>query len=236
MPRRPCCPPSCARARDAGLPLPAPTPASRASAACIAALAWVSFALQTDVTVHRLLLRGFDMVEALERFTGYLTNLTVFMVALCFSCIALRARSRAGRFFRHPPAVTAVVIYIAFVGIAYNLLLRRLWTPSGAREWLNESLHSALPLLCALYWLLFVPRFRLLPRDALLWFAYPLAYLVVTFWRGHATDFYPYPFIDVVQLGYARVLVNTVLLLAGLVVLMALFLAINARRAPAPDA
>jgi hypothetical protein len=209
------------------------SPVSAAMAAAIALIAWVALALQTDITVHRLLLRGFDLTGAIERLAGYLTNLTVFMVALCFSCVALRARSLPGQLLRRPAAVTAVVVCMVFVGIAYNLLLRHLWTPSGGRAWLNETLHTVIPLLCAIYWLSFVPRFQMTLRGCLLWFVYPLGYLLVTFWRGSTTDFYPYPFIDVGQLGYARVLINTALLLASFVALMATFAAINARRRPA---
>jgi hypothetical protein len=217
---------------DTDLPLHTPSLASTAMATAIALLAWSSLALQTDLTVHRLLLRGFDMAEALGRVAGYLTNLTALAVALCFTCVALRVRAAPGRFLRQPAAVTAVVVYIVFVGIAYNVLLRHLWTPHGWRAWLNESMHTVSPLLCALYWLLFVPRFRLTVRACLLWFVYPLTYLLVTFWRGSTSDFYPYPFIDVSRLGYPRVMFNTAMLLVCLVVLMALFAAINARRAP----
>lgn len=217
---------------DATLPLAAPGVASRPAAAAIAVIAWIAFGAQTNVTVHRLVMRGFGVVEGVERLTSYLTNLTVLAVAICFTCIAIGARSQPARFFRHPPVVTAVVVYMVFVGIAYNVLLRYLWTPSGLRALLNETLHTLLPLLCVLYWLMFVPRFTLAVRDCLLWLVYPLCYLFVTLWRGHATDFYPYPFIDVEQLGYARVLVNAVLLLLGFVALMAVFVAINARRPP----
>ena len=220
---------------DTELPLRTPSVASRSMAAAIAVVAWIAFGAQTNVTVHRLLMRGFGVVEGVERLTSYLTNLTVLAVAIGFTCIAMRARSRPGRFFRHPPVVTAIVVYIVFVGIAYNALLRYLWTPSGLRALLNETLHTVLPLLCTLYWLLFVPRFRLVLRDCLLWLVYPLSYLFVTLWRGSTTDFYPYPFIDVDRLGYAHVLVNALLLLLGFVVLMSIFVAINARR-PQPPA
>lgn len=226
MSRRPLTP------TQSGTRLPRHTP-SRVSAAlamAIALLAWTSLALQTDVTVHRLILRGFDMIAALERRAGYLTSLTALVVALCFTCVALQARSAPGRFLRHPAAITAVVVYIVFVGTAYNVLLLHLWTPAGWRAWLNESLHTALPLPCTLYWLCFVPRFHLTIRGCLPWLAYPLGYLCITFRRGSATDFYPCPFIDVGKLGYARVLVNTALLLAGFIALVALFAAINARR------
>ncbi|WP_321910002.1 MULTISPECIES: Pr6Pr family membrane protein [unclassified Paraburkholderia] len=204
-----------------------------ALAGVIALLAWGALAAQTDITIERMVLRGFDTFEAIGRLSAYLTNLTVLLVALTFTCIALRLRAWPARFFRAPGTVSAVTVYIVFVGIAYNVLLRHLWTPHGYRALLNESLHTLIPLLCAAYWLLFVPRLTLGARDRLAWLVYPLGYLAITFWRGSETDFYPYPFIDVGQLGYAHVLVNSALLLAAFMVLMALFVAINARRRPA---
>lgn len=204
-----------------------------ALAAVIALLAWGALGAQTGITIHRMELRGFDTLEALGRLAAYLTNLTVLLVALCFTCVALRLRAWPARLFTTPATVSAVTVYIVFVGIAYNVLLRHLWTPHGYRSLLNESMHTIIPLLCAAYWLLFVPRFIHSRRERLAWLVYPLGYLVVTFWRGTETDFYPYPFIDVGQLGYAEVLVNSALLFGAFLVLMSLFMTINARRRPA---
>lgn len=200
-------------------------------ASLIAILAWLALAAQTDITISRMLFRGLGVIEGIERLSSYLTNLTILTVAISFSCVATRARFAPGGFFRKPPVLTAVVVYIVFVGLAYNCLLRHLWTPSGYRALLNELLHTAIPLLCALYWLLFVPRFHLLLRDCLFWLVYPLSYLLMTLWRGSETDFYPYPFIDVSELGFERVLINTALLLFGFCLLMGVFIAINHRRA-----
>lgn len=209
------------------------SPYATAFAGAIALFAWGALAAQTDITIQRMVPRGFETFEAIGRLSAYLTNLTVLLVALTFTCIALRLRTWPSRFFSAPGTVSAVTVYIVFVGIAYNILLRHLWTPHGYRALLNESLHSLIPLLCAAYWLLFVPRFPLRARDRLAWLVYPLGYLAITLWRGRETDFYPYPFIDVGQLGYTHVLVNSALLLAAFMVLMAVFVTINARRRPA---
>jgi hypothetical protein len=109
-------------------------------------------------------------------------------------------------------------------------LLRHLWTPVGYRAVLNECLHTILPVLSATYWVLFVPRFHLTLRQCLLWLIYPLAYLCITLWRGSTSDFYPYPFIDVGELGYPHVLLNATLLVLAFVTLMGVFIALNHRR------
>ena len=100
-------------------------------AAAIALIAWLALAAQTDITIDRWVSRGFSVFYGIERMSSYLTNLTVFLSAICFTCVATRARSPVARFFRQPTVVTAIVVYMVFVGIAYNVLLRYLWTPSG---------------------------------------------------------------------------------------------------------
>ncbi|NML30250.1 Pr6Pr family membrane protein [Paraburkholderia antibiotica] len=223
--------PAPVRQHEAELPLHTPSVSSLTLAALIAVIAWLSLLAQADVTIDRTLARGLTMLDALARMSSYLTNLTVLACALCFTGVALwKQRSPWVRFFRQPTVVTAVVVYMVFVGIAYNLLLRGLWSPPLYRRLLNESLHSVLPMLTALYWVLFVPRFHLRPRHCLLWLVYPLAYLGITFWRGSLSAFYPYPFIDVDTLGLRQVVVNAALLFGGFLMLMALFIGINFRR------
>jgi hypothetical protein len=217
------------------LPLHTPSAASLAAAGAIALIAWLAFAAQTDLTIGRLAARGFGLLDALERMSSYLTNLTVLAGALCFSSVALRPPTPIARFLRAPTVVTAIVVYMVFVGLAYNLLLRGLWTPRGYRALVNESLHTVLPILAVLYWLLFVPRFHLRVRQCLLWLVFPLAYVGITMLRGALSDFYPYPFIDVLELGYARVLLNETLLVLAFLGLMVLFVAINHRRPQRPQ-
>ncbi|MCG7404938.1 MULTISPECIES: Pr6Pr family membrane protein [Caballeronia] len=212
------------------LPLHTPSTASLALAAAIAMIAWLAFAAQTDITIARLVHRGFTVFDGLARMSSYLTNLTVLLTAFCFTCVATRARFPLARFFRKPTVVTAVVVYIVFVGIAYNALLRYLWTPSGYRALVNESLHTIVPALAALYWYLFVPRFHLSLKRCALWLVYPLSYLCITLWRGRLSDFYPYPFINVAELGYERVFINAAMLVGAFLALMSVFLVINHRR------
>ncbi len=200
-------------------------------AAVIAVIGWISLVAQTNLTIDRTLARGLGVLDGIARMSSYLTNLTVMICAICFTCVALRGRSSSiVRFFRQPTVVTAVVVYMVFVGIAYNLLLRGVWSPAGYQLLLNESMHSILPVLAALYWVLFVPRFHLRLRHCLLWLIYPVVYLAVTFWRGSLSDFYPYPFINVDVLGVRHVVINSALLFGGFVMLMAVFVGINFRR------
>src|SRR5689334_3476543 len=96
------------------LPLHTPSTASIAVAAAIAMIAWLAFAAQTDITIARLVDRGFTVIDGLARMSSYLTNLTVLLTALCFTCVATRAQTPIARFFCRPTVVTAIVVYIVF--------------------------------------------------------------------------------------------------------------------------
>jgi hypothetical protein len=222
------------------LPMSACNPAGRHTAFAIAGFGWLTTLVQTGMTVNRELASGMSVLEGLAVVTSYLTNLTVLLTAIAFTALALPPDSRLTRywpmnFLRKPPVATAIVVYMAFVGVAYNTLLRHLWMPTGFREVVNEALHSALPLMAVLYWVVFVPRFHLRLSQFMLWLVYPLGYLWLTLWRGGHTGFYPYPFIDVAALGYAHVMRNAVMLLGAFLALMGLFVGGNYLRKTMPD-
>ena len=99
------------------------------------------------------------------------------------------------------------------------MLLRGLWHPRGL-QWLDDVLlHDAVPALFVGYsWLR--PGIALAPFAArLFWAAWPIAYFLYAMLRGALSGFYPYPFFNAAQLGYGRVLLNAVAILAGYVVI-----------------
>lgn len=193
----------------------------------IAAISWFALSAQTDITIDRVLVHGMTVMDGVARLSSYLTNLTILLSAVGFSALALPGGNPVSRFFRKPQVITAIVAYMIFVGIAYNLLLRQLWQPTGFRALVNESLHTVTPLLSMVYWIFFVPRFQPSLKKSVLWLIYPLSYLFITLWRGGMSGFYPYPFINVNELGYPHVLLNAAGLLAGFLMLMGLLIVIN---------
>ena len=69
------------------------------------------------------------------------------------------------------------------------------------------------------WWLAFTPHGRLRWRNVAGWLRFPLVYVAWVFVRGARLGEYPYPFIDVGQLGWARVATNAVGVMAVFVVL-----------------
>lgn len=104
------------------------------------------------------------------------------------------------------------VLAIAVTGVVYHIALTGLYelTPGGA--FANQMLHTVSPILGVLGWLLFGPHGTLNPHIVWWSLAYPLLWLVFTLIRGAASGFYPYPFLDVSDLGYPRVALNCVLI------------------------
>ena len=93
--------------------------------------------------------------------------------------------------------------------MVYNVILRFLWQPQGLQYVTDELLHTLIPLLFILFWFLYVPKNGLQYKNALPWLIYPLLYVVYTAIHGVITGFYPYPFVNVGELGYGKVLINS---------------------------
>lgn len=97
---------------------------------------------------------------------------------------------------------------IMVTGAVYWTLLAHLNSYVGA-EWVaNQLFHTVSPLLVVAGWLLFGPRRLVDGRVVVVAVAYPVAWLAFTLVRGAMIGWYPYPFIDVIDLGYARALLN----------------------------
>ena len=171
--------------------------------------------------------RTASIPETVMRFFSFFTILTNILVALCFTYSLFASEKAIGRFFRRYANVTAITLYILVVGIVYNLILRFLWQPVGMQKLVDELLHSFIPVLFVVYWLTFKPKTLLQWRQAFSWLLYPLVYVLFIFIRGAFSGFYPYPFIDVKNLGYGTVLLNsfylllTFLLIAFILILIA---------------
>lgn len=185
----------------------------------IALIAWFSIISQFSISVPLLLAKGMTYGEAVWRMFGYLTILTNVLVAVACSVLLLKPESLPGQYFSRPGVQTAVTLYIIFVGLGYNLLLRNHAPFTGLHRLSDEGLHTVVPLLCALYWSLYVPKQGLQAKDSLLWLIYPLAYFLMAMLRGGSSGFYPYPFLNVTNLGYARVMGNAAMLLVGFLVI-----------------
>lgn len=160
-----------------------------------------------------------DPVNRTINFFSYFTILTNILAALAMTAPAIAPNTALGRFFDKPGVRTAIATYIIVVSITYHLLLRDLWDPQGLQKIADYTLHYGTPALFVIDWLLFVPKRDLAWSSAIKALVFPLLYLGWTLYHGSWSGFYPYPFVDVGNLGMEKVLVNSAGMTAAFLVL-----------------
>ncbi len=173
--------------------------------AVIAILGWFALAAQLYLIIQN---RTVSVPETIIRYFSFFTILTNLIVAICVTILWIKPSTKWGNFFAIPSVLTAITVYITVVGIVYNVILRFLWQPQGLQMLVDELLHTIIPLLFILLWIIFVPKSGLRYKNALSWQIYPVIYIIYTAIHGEITGYYPYPFIDVGKLGYSKVIVN----------------------------
>ncbi|WP_219337853.1 Pr6Pr family membrane protein [Pseudomonas sp. Xaverov 259] len=185
-----------------------------------AALAgWTGLAIQQYLIFYSRWEAGASLLGGLINFFSFFTVLTNTLVVVVLSYALVKRESAAKRFFLAPTVSSAIATSIVVVSLAYNLLLRHLWSPTGFQFIADELLHDVLPVLFVIYWWRCVPKRTLRFKHIGVWVIYPLVYFGYVLLRGHLLGQYQYPFIDVDSLGYPQVFVNAGGILAGFVLI-----------------
>lgn len=171
---------------------------ARLFAFAIAALALAALRAQYDVLPYGV--GAQTLLQRLWVLAGYFTVLTNALVAVHMLAITKNWQISSSR-------AAGLVVAIAMVGIVYHLVLAQLWNPVGLAWWADQGLHTAVPLATLAWWLAFAPK-SVRRVDVPKWLIWPLIYCIYAVIRGSATGFWPYPFLDVDQLGQIRVAIN----------------------------
>ncbi len=156
--------------------------------------------------VQRVSLASFgEFFSTTVTWISFFTNITnVLIVVMAVSL--LFGNGRLHQWFSSPIVQSALCLYIFFVGFTYWLLLGDPSSIEGLNRWIPEILtHTLSPILGVVYWIRVIPWGHLKWRYAVIWLAYPIAYLVYWLIRGPIVNDYPYFFIDVNSQGYAGV-------------------------------
>lgn len=165
--------------------------------------------------------------ELLIRFLSYFTIDSNLLVAICATIIFLFPKNAFGTFFKRSSVITAITVYITVVALIYNTVLRFLWVLNGWAIVLNELLHVIVPLLFLIYWIYFVPKYPLKWSNIWGWLIFPLIYIFFVLIRGAYANFYPYPFLNVTELGLQQVILNCIFITLLFVMLFFAFVAIG---------
>jgi hypothetical protein len=135
--------------------------------------------------------------------------------------------SAIGRWAGRSATKTALLIYVGVAGCVYLWILKDVWHPRGWQLWGDQILHYWVPLLTALDWIFLVERGGLSWRDALWWLVFPALYSMYSLVHGHLSGFYPYPFLEVSDIGLNAVLINMAVLGAIFLVLGETFIVVD---------
>jgi hypothetical protein len=198
---------------------------SKIAGGFVALAAWLALAVQFYVTQTNPNLSDVSPLERTLRYFEYFTITTNLIVAVSLTASLFLPGTRIGGFFSRSSTATAVAVYIAMVGLVYNFILASPHEFTGAAQLADDLTHDVVPLTYAVYWFVFVRKGCVNWTMPLLWLVYPAVYVIYALVKGSFTGRYPYPFLDVGQLGAQAVLVNTVALTIAFFVLGELFAA-----------
>ncbi|MFF7737469.1 Pr6Pr family membrane protein [Streptomyces sp. NPDC007984] len=210
------------------------TPVRRPAAAAFRLI--IALAATAGVTVE--LLRG-EPFRVLSSF-AIQSNILLTLV------MALSAR-RAWTASRPLPGAVlgATLLYVVMSALVHHLLLANAASPfaltgeaaaaAGGHTLSHAMLTTVTPIAAALEWLLLTSPGRMHLRQASTWLLYPMAYLAFCLTRGElllpgTPDRYLYPFLDVGQDGFKRVLGNALLLGLAFYALAVLLVALDHAR------
>ena len=192
-------------------------------AATFALIGWFAVLAQYFLMIEN---RVASIPETTIRFFSFFTILTNSLVAVYFTCIVLYKKQET-TLIGIPGTLSAITVYILMVGLVYQFVLRQIWHPEGLQKIVDELLHSVMPVLVIIFWYLYEITRPVKYAQIIYWAIYPLAYFVYILIHGSFSNFYPYPFIDVTDLGMSKVLSNAAVLLLIFIVVSALILFIG---------
>lgn len=161
------------------------------------------------------------------RLAGYFTIESNLLVAASAWALWHRPNRGARTLFR--VVRLAGVVGITVTGLVYVVVLRPVVDLSGWWAVADALLHYVVPVLAVVGWAVYGPRRRTDRRVALLVLAWPAAWFVWVLLQGAVSGFYPYPFVDVGDLGYGRVLGNAALVLVLLLGVSAAYVWVDGR-------
>jgi hypothetical protein len=187
--------------------------ASRVWNAAIVVVVLVSILVQLTLVIqgkHVLTEQADTLPSVPMRIVRFLSYFTIQSNILC----AVTAASLINNPDRDGPGWRIVrlnaLVGITVTGIIYVTLLRPVVNLSGLPQLTDIGFHYVVPLLTVVGWLLFGPRPRIDNSTLLPSCGWPAGYMIYIVIFGATTKWYPYPFTDVVTLGYQVVIRNAI--------------------------
>lgn len=173
-----------------------------------AALVWAVLAIQyVLITTNGL---HANIGAATISYFGYFTILTNFLVAFALTAPFLGVSNKIRQFFKRPAVRAAIALYILVVAVVYHLLLAHLWEPQGWQKFTDLCLHTIIPMVYLIDWIVFADKRPMRYARIPYWVIYPAGYGLFIILKGAIAGTYPYPFLNVAELGLSGVMINMV--------------------------
>lgn len=137
----------------------------------------------------------------------YFTVQSNTLVGITALLLALEP-DRHSTLFRAVRLAGLVGIVVTF--IVYHAAISHLLELDGWALAADNLLHTVVPVMAVAGWLFYGPRAMTSARIAVLAAVYPICWMAFTLVRGPIVNWYPYHFIDVDNLGYGKVAINSV--------------------------
>lgn len=166
------------------------------------------------------------------RFFAYFTIQSNLIGVAAFAWVLAngdRPRSRALERVRG-----AAAAYLAVTFVVFLVLLSESDVGLGA-SWVDFVLHKLFPIVVVADWFVDPPQVRLTVRDAVIWMVYPIVWTAFTLLRGALDGWYPYPFLDPADGGYASVAVTVVAITVGFLAFAAVLVWLSNARGGRPE-
>ncbi len=170
--------------------------------------------------------RVVSIPETTLRFFSFFTILSTILVAFSFAFYFFEPK-KTFSFFTKSNSQTAIAVYIFIVGFVYNIILRFLWKPEGLQQIVDEFLHLIIPIIYLIFWYFKVEKEYIAWNSLLKWMIFPTVYLIFILFLGSLTNYYPYPFIDVLVLGKITVFKNAFFLILFFGLVSVIFISIS---------
>ena len=187
-----------------------------------ALIAWAVLSLRF---VDMLIIGEYSSVaETLFVYFGYFTVWANILIALALTAPLLNPDRKLANFFKRPAVRAALASYILMVSVVYHMLIVPYWNPQGFTWVTATGLNTVMPILYIIDWLFFAEKRPIFYKHLPYWLIFPAIYGVTSIIRGLLTNVYPYPFLNVAELGIGDVLFNMFGLVAVFAVVGPIFI------------
>ena len=154
--------------------------------AAIALLVFLAIVVQVNTSVGQ---GTFDPTK----FFAFFTILSNSFGLVLFLVLAARWRSNGSVTTDLLRGASVVYLTVTFIVVVTLLSGAELQV---AIPWVDFVVHKLFPVVVLIDWLIDPPLTRLTVRQALVWLAYPLIWVVLTVIRGALDGWFPYPFLN----------------------------------------